>query len=785
MFTWNFQYISKARLAETIGQLMLDRHKGGILIRIHTAIHTEEEAVDLARFIKNIVPSARILGTSTAAPLIGGMLVPNQCVISVTKLTGAAIRSAMLSLSATEEARAMADRDTEFLFAFFAGAHEEVRHITQHADEFFPGIPMMGGIVNLPEETYRRYRTKGFIFDETGWLDRGMLLTALTGEDMECIGGFATGAQETEGNAAMAGDLPEMIHYTDDGKRILMNPQVSSADKVRMAFCYDGKIIAEDRMLFGRIENFPKAETVLGYTCLKRVKLYPHSVNWELSAYENSNLCGCVLNGLVAWEDGMNLETDCAFSVMAVGEAEYTQKYNPYVFAHTDTLSEDNRTLMSYLMDIEKKCEAGEEETVNENIRLFARDCESELLHAPGEEIPGGAALSMDLRVRGYDRICMIDVPDVSRMRAVFPDNVVEMTKKKYLEKSASFAKKKNYHIYLIEKWQIGIGAASYMVRLSDFIRDMEELQRELFRASEETVAIVPTFCILDGCDPESLWEDYYAARNKMSRKNLQFDVYDADVSTPDEESIRASYRMVDVINYAIANDRVIPYYQGIYDNHMKKISHYEALMRIEDETGKICYPGEFLDVARSYGLLYDTLSRTMIAKVFEKFKGYTGLSVSLNLGMRDIKNRELVEFICDFLTTADHPENFVFEILENEDVDDYESILDFVDRVHHLGGRISIDDFGSGYSNLLHIVSIHSDYIKIDGSIVRKCDVDPESENIIALISGWRNLSARSIGIIAEYVENEEIQKKLESYNIDFSQGYLFSKPSPDVEEE
>ena len=106
-----------------------------------------------------------------------------------------------------------------------------------------------------------------------------------------------------------------------------------------------------------------------------------------------------------------------------------------------------------------------------------------------------------------------------------------------------------------------------------------------------------------------------------------------------------------------------------------------------------------------------------------------------------------------------------------------------FVDKIHKLGGLISIDDFGSGYSNLQHIVSIHSDYIKIDGSIVRNCCKDQESENLVALISGWKNLSTREIQIVAEYVENEEIQKKLNRYGIDYSQGYLFSKPSPELE--
>ena len=74
MFTWNLQYISKTRLSDTLNQLMLNSRKGDIIIRIHTAIHLAEEAVELAAFIKNIIPRAHIFGTSTSAIILGGRL---------------------------------------------------------------------------------------------------------------------------------------------------------------------------------------------------------------------------------------------------------------------------------------------------------------------------------------------------------------------------------------------------------------------------------------------------------------------------------------------------------------------------------------------------------------------------------------------------------------------------------------------------------------------------------------------------------------------------------------
>ena len=111
--------------------------------------------------------------------------------------------------------------------------------------------------------------------------------------------------------------------------------------------------------------------------------------------------------------------------------------------------------------------------------------------------------------------------------------------------------------------------------------------------------------------------------------------------------------------------------------------------------------------------------------------------------------------------------------------------MIDFVNKIHEFGGKISIDDFGSGYSNLQHIVRINLDYLKIDGSIVKRCCDDEQSANLIALLAGWKRLSGKKMQIIAEFVENEDIQKLLMDFNIDYSQGYLFSKPAPGLLDE
>ncbi|MBO4396525.1 MAG: EAL domain-containing protein [Eubacterium sp.] len=803
MFTWNFQYMSKARLADTLNQLMLNTGPSDILVRIHTSIHQPDEAVELARFIKKQVPRAQIFGTTTSAVINWGRIIQNQCIISISQMGDGHIRSILIPTIdkkngmpvppeklAKHLKKEIISTDTKFMLTFLTSHYDPIESFIESCNLTFPGVQMIGGIANFPSSDFEDSLEKAFIFNESGYTTDGLIAAAISGPNLDVFTSYATGAQaigdEFEaGTQDKLADRPELLdlfpYVYSDISDIPIRAFHAKGHRVKRAFIHDRKIISDNRALFRRIENFDKAETLFGYSCVARSMIYSNCAKWELSVYENSNLCGCITGGEIAYADGQNTFANYTFTVSVMGEAASRQECNPYVFTYTDSLAADNRELLEYLMDVEARFESGELKG-SDSLKAFVTDCEQKILYSEHEDIPNAAAMAMDIKIKGYDRICMIDVPDTSSMTSAFSDHIIKLTYRNYLTKCDSYAREKGYHVYLIDRWQIAIGAPSYMVALSTFTADMEVLQRELFEASEELIAIVPIICVIDGCSVEELSSVYNAARIDMMNKNIQFTICHAGTEQIDDESIREKYRMVNIINYAISHDKVIPYFQGIYDNKQHSIHHYESLMRIEDETGKIYYPNDFLDVARSYGLLYDSMSLMMIKKVFEKFKALDDISVSMNIGIRDIKNKRIINFIYDSLSTVDHPENFIFEILENEDIDDYDVLVRFVDKIHELGGKISIDDFGSGYSNLQHIISIHMDYIKIDGSIVRHCCEDKGAENLIALISAWREVSFNNVKIVAEFVENEAIQKKLMDYYIDYSQGFLFSKPAPEL---
>ena len=593
MITWNFQYISKTRLAETIGQLMQGRENGDILVRIHTAIHSSDEAVDLARFVKHLIPHAVIMGSSTSAPIGWGHVIHNQCIISISSMSNGHVSEHLFHPGEdTKELRSLSVDDAKLLLCLFAGSGTKALRFTEDVNAYFPGIPVTGGIADISNSSYQKNITSGFIFDETGFFMEGVKVAVIGGDRFDCTGGFSSGIitvdTEARGDALLKDIAPhvesvsgkrllDMVRFTDDKRRVFGSKIIEDAlsavtgeacsdqspdrefripSDTRMAFMCDTEIIAESRKLFRHIEDFTKTELLFGYSCASRVKMFRGCSAWELSVYESSNISGCVTAGVFSFDGEKAVLTDGAFALTAAGEDIRRQKYNPNVFSHTEELSSDNRSLLSYLMETERVYgnTASDEDkkenadTMPDSLRQFINVCESILFKNDDTGLLNSAALSMDMNLNGYDRVCMIDVLDVHGMKAIFPEGVVKMTEGSYISKCLSFARRRDYRVYRIVEWQLAVAAPSYMVRLSEFIADMEKLQRELFRTQDGTVTIVPTMCIMDDCDPEALYTEYNSARNRMIRKNLQFYIHDTVVDRTDEKEIRARYDIVDVM---------------------------------------------------------------------------------------------------------------------------------------------------------------------------------------------------------------------------------------------
>ena len=158
-----------------------------------------------------------------------------------------------------------------------------------------------------------------------------------------------------------------------------------------------------------------------------------------------------------------------------------------------------------------------------------------------------------------------------------------------------------------------------------------------------------------------------------------------------------------------------------------------------------------------------------------------TQKNITINLSFKDILNYEFIDYLDNVLEKLKFEDRnrLVFEILESENLSDYDFLEEFVLKYKKLGVKIAIDDFGSGYSNFIRIIRLKPDYLKIDGSLIKNIDKDNNSYEIVkSIIAFSKTLNIRTI---AEYVHSEEIFNLLLELDVDEFQGYYFGKPDED----
>lgn len=230
---------------------------------------------------------------------------------------------------------------------------------------------------------------------------------------------------------------------------------------------------------------------------------------------------------------------------------------------------------------------------------------------------------------------------------------------------------------------------------------------------------------------------------------------------------------LLDILNHNVDNNLVEPYFQAIMDNKTDEIVKYEALMRIFDKNGQILMPNVFIHKAKKCRL-YNKLMEIMIDKIIIYILKYK-IHVSINLDYTDILNPHIKRILIDKIKNNNVGQYLTLEILESEKVSNYDLVNDFINKIKRFGVKIAIDDFGTGFSNYENILNLNIDYIKIDGSLIKKIDEDIYLNLIKSIVLFSKQ---QDIKIVAEFVSNLKTLRYVKNVEIDYSQGYHIAKP-------
>ncbi len=306
--------------------------------------------------------------------------------------------------------------------------------------------------------------------------------------------------------------------------------------------------------------------------------------------------------------------------------------------------------------------------------------------------------------------------------------------------------------------------------------RIIQHLEKYIFNIQGYEVAVRFNVGVAQGCLDDIYMQSHVALKEAKRSNQIMVSYDDTEaLKTQTEHNIQ----IIQKIKHAIENDRIIPFFQGIYDNKLQKITKYEVLMRLQEEDGSYLAPYYFLEQAKKTRL-YEKLTKIIIMKSFAYFQDKP-YDFSINLTKGDILSNSVKECLYENIRKYQCGHRVILEIVESEGIENFEEIAAFIKEVKCLGCKIAIDDFGTGYSNFAYLAQLLVDFIKIDGSLIKEIDTNRTTSMTVETIISFAH--KMNYEIVAEFVDKPSVQKKLERLHVDFSQGYLFSKPSASIE--
>lgn len=232
-------------------------------------------------------------------------------------------------------------------------------------------------------------------------------------------------------------------------------------------------------------------------------------------------------------------------------------------------------------------------------------------------------------------------------------------------------------------------------------------------------------------------------------------------------------------VKNALNEDRIIPFFQPIFDN-TGNIMSYECLVRLIDDNGDIITPGFFLDITRKSSL-YTQITKVMFEKCFLYFKG-KNINFSINVNIEDFFDNTCYMYIKNILeTNKDMTQYFTFELVETESINDYETFKKYIIKLkNEYNVKFAIDDFGTGYSNFSHIINLNIDYLKVDGSLVKNLDKDVNIKVVVGSIIYFAK--QLNIPTIAEFVHSKDISDITRQLGFNYLQGFYLGGPQRDI---
>jgi diguanylate cyclase (GGDEF)-like protein len=255
-------------------------------------------------------------------------------------------------------------------------------------------------------------------------------------------------------------------------------------------------------------------------------------------------------------------------------------------------------------------------------------------------------------------------------------------------------------------------------------------------------------------------------------------ELYSAD----HDEFSRQRLQMGEELRRALHKGQVTAWYQPKVDAMTKDVMGFEALVRWEHPENGTLPPAAFLTVARRSGLMQElslVVVELAVASAARWRRMGMDLHVAINVAPPELLGGQLLPAIYEALHRSDLPPHAVtVEVTEDSFLADPERARQVLLDVHRHGLKVSVDDYGTGFSSLSYLRDLPISELKLDRSFVSTMSRDRRSSLIVASTIDMAH--ALDLRVVAEGVEDAETVQELMDMGVDTLQGYRISKPMP-----
>ena len=314
---------------------------------------------------------------------------------------------------------------------------------------------------------------------------------------------------------------------------------------------------------------------------------------------------------------------------------------------------------------------------------------------------------------------------------------------------------------------------------------DMLNIRFKKGFGTDGAVTLFPSWiCMPDSSLAEDVDELLYLFRHKRMKCRELVSGYSVTIDWETVLQADNEKKIENLIVEAMEKDKVEVFYQPIYSTKEKCFTSAEALVRIRDSNGEIIPPGMFIEVAEKSGMIlrlgkivFEKVCRFLKEDISEKY-GIHYIEVNLSVVQCAYENlaQEYIEIMQKYSIS---PKLINLEITESASLSAKKTLLDNMQMLMDYGVKFSLDDFGTGQSNLNYIVDMPVDIVKFDRQMSNAYFENGKAKYVMD--AAMHMIHGMQLEIVSEGIETKEQYQTMEGLGISYIQGYYFSKPLPE----